>query len=166
MLAHASRQPSPHLIAHVRRRNKNAEEDVLQNLRVVPADERFSRLVFNPKHEYTDHLIDVGAYRCPHCASESEFNTGTLRQHETDRARADLSTWGRACEATRALGAAWEWFFDLSCIGCGAPARVIYGHGGEFAMGCYKYQLLEVLETTSWAKGDEAPWPKRPRSGV
>jgi len=136
------------------------------DLRVVSASERLDRIEFNPGSEWLAHAIQLGSYRCPHCGCLSELHTGTLRQHEHDRKHLDPSPWGQSCARLRPLAAAWEWFLDFSCMGCGAPVRLFYGHGGEYSMGSHKYRLLEVVETATWSKGDEAPWVSSQRRGV
>lgn len=115
------------------------------SVRMVPAGERCDRIIFNPRVEHDDHVIHVGAYRCPHCSSEFEFNTRALRHGETREPGAAEGTWDAACRSVRPLADAWEWFFDFHCPGCRAPVRIIYGHGGDYAMGAHMYELLAVL---------------------
>jgi hypothetical protein len=112
---------------------------------VVDARERLDRVTFNPQVEYTDHIVEVGVYSCPHCQTEVQFNTGTLRQFERATVSPLGPEWGSRCEAVRPLGP-WEWAMDFACRGCSRPVRIIYGHDGEYAMGAWKYRVLSVIE--------------------
>ncbi len=114
-------------------------------LRIVPASERVDRVSFNPKAEWTEHVIHVGAYSCSQCETEFEFNTNTLERFELANGLQLGEEWKRRCEKIRPIGP-WEWAVDFRCRGCKTAVRIIYGHDGEFAMGSYRYRLLEVLE--------------------
>jgi hypothetical protein len=115
------------------------------DLRSVPAGERVDRIRFSGLVEVTDRRIDVGTYRCAHCGTEAEFNTGTLRRGENVRVSPLGDEWQRRCEELRPVGA-WEWALDFRCNGCRCPVRIVYAHDGEFSMGSWKHRLLEVLE--------------------
>ena len=109
-------------------------------LRVVPANHRVDRIQFNPKVEYTDHIIHIGAYTCPKCKKQTEFNTGHLRRFENVKESPLGSTWSQRCEVARPLGA-WEWAMDFKCPNCKSSVRIIYRHDGEFAMGAWMYRV-------------------------
>jgi hypothetical protein len=116
-----------------------------RSLSIVSAEDRVDRVCFNPQVEWTDHVIHVGAYTCPRCATEFEFNTGTLRHFERSERSPLGPDWERQCLAARPLGP-WEWALDFRCRGCDAPVRLVYAHDGEYAMGAWKYRVLQALE--------------------
>jgi hypothetical protein len=120
----------------------------MSDLKIVPADERVGRVTFNPMTEYTDHSVEVGVYPCPHCHTEIQFNTGALRQFERSNGLALGPEWNERCEALRPTGA-WEWSADFRCGGCKRRVRMVYGHDGEYAMGAWKYRLLNFIEEQS-----------------
>ena len=70
-------------------------------LRLVDPRKRVDRVTFHPKAESTEHLIHVGVYRCPHCGTETEFHTGTLRQWAKRRVTPFGPAWEAACTKTR-----------------------------------------------------------------
>jgi hypothetical protein len=117
----------------------------MRDLKMVPATKRVDRVAFNPMTEYTDSSVEVGVYRCPSCHAEIQFHTGTLRQFERSKGLALGPEWHQRCEALRPTGG-WEWSIDFRCRGCNRRVRIVYGHDGEFAMGAYKYRLLDVIE--------------------
>jgi len=118
------------------------------SLVVVEAEERLDRVAFNPLVEWTDHMIEVGGYTCPHCRTETVFNTGTLRQFERQEVSPLGSDWHRRCEAVRPVGT-WEWAMDFRCRGCDRAVRMIYSHDGEYAMSAYKYRVLHIIEESA-----------------
>jgi hypothetical protein len=120
----------------------------MSSLTVVGASQRFDRVAFNPAVEHTDHVVEVGAYRCPHCETEIQFTTGTLRQFERSKGLALGLEWHQRCESIRPIGP-WEWSVDFRCRGCTRHVRIVYGHDGEYAMGAWKYRLLDVIEEHS-----------------
>jgi hypothetical protein len=120
----------------------------MSDLSLVEASERVDRVAFNPMVEYTEHVVEVGVYPCPHCRTEIQFNTGSLRQFERSRGLALGLEWHQRCEAIRPIGA-WEWAMDFRCAGCSRPVRIVYGHDGEYAMGAWKYRLHSVIEERS-----------------
>lgn len=117
----------------------------MRDLRVIDAAERVDRVAFDPMVEYTDHVVEVGAYTCSHCRTEVQFSTGSLRQFEASGGLALGAEWHRRCQAIRPIGA-WEWSMDFQCAGCKRPVRVVYGHDGEYAMGAWRYRLHSVIE--------------------
>jgi len=124
----------------------------MSHLKMVIPGERVDRVAFNPMTEHTDHAVEVGAYLCPHCHTEIEFNTGTLRQFERAKGHALGPDWHQRCEALRPTGA-WEWSIDFRCADCNRRVRIIYGHDGEYAMGAWKYRLLDIIEEWDDAVG-------------
>lgn len=117
----------------------------MSDLKMMAPQERVNRVAFNPMTEYTDHVVEVGVYRCPHCHAETQFNTGTLRQFEQVKGLALGHEWHQRCEALRPIGV-WEWTMDFRCSGCSRSVRIVYGHDGEYAMGAWKYRLLGIIE--------------------
>jgi hypothetical protein len=117
----------------------------MSDLKMVAPQERADRVAFNPMTEYTDHVVEVGVYSCPHCHTEIRFSTGTLRQFERAKGLALGPEWHQRCEALRPVGA-WEWTIDFRCSGCSRLVRIVYGHDGEYAMGACKYRLLNIIE--------------------
>lgn len=122
-------------------------------LRLVAADQRVDRIRFSGLVEATDHIIHVGTYRCAHCGTAAEFNTGTLRRGENVGISPLGRDWQRRCEVLRPIGA-WEWPLDFRCNGCHCPVRIVYGHDGEFSMGAWNHRLLEVLELEACGNAD------------
>jgi len=45
----------------------------------------------------------------------------------------------------------WEPFLDFECYGCASPVRIYY-EPWEFAMGCYGYTVVEIIEVMNWEK--------------
>jgi hypothetical protein len=117
----------------------------MSDLKMESAEERVSRMTFNPMTECTNHSIDVGVYLCPRCRTEIQFNTGTLRHFEQSKGLALGPEWHERCEALRPTGD-WEWSTDFRCGGCKSRIRMVYGHDGEYAMGAWKYRLLNFVE--------------------
>jgi hypothetical protein len=120
----------------------------MSGLTVVDASQRLDRVAFNPAVEHTNHVVEVGVYACPHCRTEIQFNTGTLRQFERSKGLALGLEWHQRCESFRPIGP-WEWSIDFRCRGCTRQVRIVYGHDGEYAMGAWKYRLLNVIEEHS-----------------
>jgi DNA-directed RNA polymerase subunit RPC12/RpoP len=114
-------------------------------LRLISPEEIVNRLHFNPLVEWTEHVIHVGAYRCPKCKKETEFNTGHLRAFEDLKESPLGPAWSKKCEELRPVGS-WEWTMDFKCATCGFPVRIIYEHDGEISMGTWKYRLLAIIE--------------------
>src|SRR5690242_14693275 len=97
-------------------------------VRRLPAAERLDRTRFRSEEEYLDHVVQLGAYECPHCGTGVEFQG---RHFGLDVKRAPLSPlWTSTFEAARPLGDL-EAALDFHCPGCAAPVRIIYLRGGE-----------------------------------
>ena len=112
---------------------------------VVPPEQRVDPVCFDPKAESTDHVVHVGAYGCPRCGAEVEFNTVHLRRAAEWSRSPPGDDWDRDCRVARPL-LAWGWGLDFGCPGCSSPVRLVYGHDGEFQMGSCKYRVLAVIE--------------------
>jgi hypothetical protein len=120
-------------------------------LHVVPATDRVDRLQFSGLAEWNERVVHVGAYTCPSCGTEAEFNTGTLRKAE-EKVESPLGTeWSARCNVERPLGA-WEWALDFKCRGCNAPVRIIFAADGEYAMGSHNHVLVDVIEQEGGAR--------------
>lgn len=118
----------------------------------MPA-ERLDREHFDPRAEWTDHVIQVGAYKCPKCGAESEFSTNTLQEFECRRGTATDSGWNRRCEDVRPLNV-WDSAFDVRCRGCSAPVRIIHGPNQSYAMSCWTYRILAIIGECDSSKTD------------
>jgi len=95
------------------------------SLSVVNAAERLDRVAFNPMVEWTDHVVEVGVYACPHCQMAIRINIGTLRQFERGRVSPLGSDWYRRCDAVRPIGTL-EWATDFRCARCRGSVRIVY----------------------------------------
>ena len=119
-----------------------------RNLHLVPAEQRVDRVRFSGGAEWSDHVVHVGAYKCPHCGAEVEFNTGSLRKAETFDGSPLGSDWHSQCQVVRPLGA-WEWPLDFKCRGRNRPVRIVFAAGQEFSMGSHEHILVQVIEEGS-----------------
>ncbi len=118
--------------------------------RVAPGD-RLDRLEFSPRAEYLDHAVHLGAYTCPRCGRAVAFETRHFRDAEHEPSSNLASPWRERFDAARPLDRRRrESFLDFHCPGCGAPVRVVYAPGDEFAMGAHSWRLLEVLKAAEW----------------
>jgi len=119
-------------------------------VRAVPARERMDRLEFSGEVEHTEHVVHVGAYECPYCRKQVEFNTDHFRRHENNDFSNLETLWKRLFDQARPLDAKrWESFLDFHCPGCGAPVRLIYEAGAEWAMGVHGWRVTTILESAN-----------------
>jgi predicted RNA-binding Zn-ribbon protein involved in translation (DUF1610 family) len=115
-------------------------------VRRVAADERFDRTQFRSEVEYLDHVVQLAAYRCPHCGKGVEFQS---RHFGPGVPRATVDPrWRSAFDAARPLGTL-EAALEFHCPGCTAPVRIIYAEKGD-QYRIFDADLLEVLEVADW----------------
>jgi len=115
-------------------------------VRHVAAGERFDRTRFRSEVEYLDHVVQLAAYRCPHCGTGVEFQSRHFGPG-VERATVD-PRWRSAFDAARPL-AALEAALEFHCPGCTAPVRIIYAQKGD-QYRIFDADLLEVLEVATW----------------
>ena len=48
-----------------------------------------------------------------------------------------------------------EWRRDFRCRGCDGRARLVYAHGDEFAMGCWMYDMVAIIEDAEPRRRDQ-----------
>jgi len=126
----------------------------MPSVRVLPAEMRVDRVSFSRLPEFTKHTTDTGTYVCAHCTTAVAFRTRNFEKHfDTSFTNLD-AFWHNQFTSRRPLQSGeWEAFLDFACPGCGAPVRIIYRAGPEWAMGCHGWQLIEVLEAECWPSG-------------
>ena len=114
-------------------------------VRCVSADQRLDRTEFRSEVEYLNHVVQLAAYRCPHCGAEAKF----LRRHFDYLTSATIDPgWQAAFDAARALREG-ERALDFLCPGCAAPVRIVYVQMGDNYK-TFDWDLLEVLEAAEW----------------
>jgi predicted RNA-binding Zn-ribbon protein involved in translation (DUF1610 family) len=124
----------------------------MQAVRVAPS-QRMDRLEFGTEREVLDHIIEVGAYRCPHCTTEVAFRSSHFGPRPSPISQVDAK-WARAFDRLRPLDLrAWESFVDFPCPGCKAPVRLVYGAGDTWAMGTNSWRVADILEVHPWQAG-------------
>ena len=113
--------------------------------RVIEATERFDNVDFDPRTETREHRINVAEYACPECAYRVRFNTHDFFRTEPSDAFSDEQK--KLADTLRPLDLNKdEEYFEFLCPQCEMPVRVIFWPNREFAMGCYTYQLVSVVE--------------------
>jgi hypothetical protein len=120
-------------------------------VRRIAAVERLDRTRFRSDVEYLDHVVQLAAYRCPHCGVGVEFQGRHLVEGQPFGSRAPAaldSPWRAAFDVARPL-APFEWALDFHCAGCGAPVRIVYAQMSDMSK-TFDWDLLEVLETIRW----------------
>src|SRR5688572_6869985 len=113
-------------------------------VRRIAAGERLDRTTFRYEEEYLNHVVQLAAYRCPHCGTGVEFQ-GRHFGPGVDRATVD-PRWRSEFDAARPL-ATLEGALEFHCPGCTAPVRIVYAKKGD-QYRIFDADLLEVLEVT------------------
>lgn len=120
-------------------------------VRTTPAD-RLDRLEFGTRREALDHIVEFGAYRCPHCGSAVEFSSRHFGRQAAPQTNLTPS-WAERFDELRPLNPQqWESFLDFHCPGCRAPVRIVYAVGQSWAMGAHSWRIVDLLEASSWPK--------------
>jgi predicted RNA-binding Zn-ribbon protein involved in translation (DUF1610 family) len=114
-------------------------------VRRLPAAERLDRTQFRSEAEYLDHVVQLSAYRCPHCGAEIEFLGRHVGFGHTT-AGIDVR-WRSAFDTARPLEQ-FERALDFRCPGC-APARIVYAQMSDLSK-TFDWDLLEVVEADTW----------------
>ena len=112
--------------------------------RTVSARKRFDATEFDIRSEAWDHTIHLSDYNCPECGHKVRFNSKDFFREHISILTPELVG---LIEKFRPLDKeTWEIALDFYCPGCEMPVRVIPRPGEEFAMGCYNWELLKVVE--------------------
>ncbi len=115
-----------------------------QSVRVVSAQERFDNIDFDPRTMTREHRINVAEYTCPDCDYRIGFNTHDFFSTDVNDALTDRAK--RQADKVRPIDTGnGESFLEFSCPRCKLSVRVVYLEN-EFAMGCYNYRLISVVE--------------------
>ena len=120
-------------------------------VRRIAAIERLDRTEFRSGVEYLDHVVQLAAYRCPHCGVGVEFQGRHLSGGHSSGSQAPAAIdlpWRSAFDAARPLDP-FEWALDFSCPGCGAPVRIVYAQMSDGSKSL-DWDLLEVVEAITW----------------
>jgi predicted RNA-binding Zn-ribbon protein involved in translation (DUF1610 family) len=112
--------------------------------RVIDASERFDATQFDVRSESLDHTIHIACYTCPNCGFKVRFNTNDLYRGPAFPFSNETA---KRIENARPINQTlWERAFDFLCPGCKMSVRVIAQPGNSFAMGCYNWQFVAVIE--------------------
>ena len=130
--------------------NKTHQKSEPVSIRIVKAEERFDATFFDPRTESRLHAISHAKYVCPECGFHVAFNTHDFIQPGayqplTEKQRIKLDQARPVNPDSIDDGFSMEEILEFACPGCEMPIRLIF-LASEFAMGCYNYQLLEVVE--------------------
>jgi hypothetical protein len=115
----------------------------------MPAEQRFDRTRFNPHEEQVERVIHVGYYTCPHCQTQTAFETTDFESNRND-SHTTFSSEERMVfdqvmlsPTDHERGIAW---LDFYCSGCNAPVRILYKQV-ELIARHQLFELKNVLET-------------------
>ncbi|MCH2183018.1 MAG: hypothetical protein MK108_13525 [Mariniblastus sp.] len=120
-------------------------ENLQSSPRAIPATERFDNVHFDPRTETREHRINVAQYTCPECDYRIRFTTHDFLRSEPYSCFTEKQK--ILADTLRPLDLGNEEdFFEFLCPGCQLPVRVVFWPDREFAMGCYTYELVTVVE--------------------
>ena len=120
-------------------------------VRIVPARDRMDRVEFSHEQEWRDHAVQMGAYQCPGCSHRVELRASDIERHEYAPTTNLRDPWPRRFDDARPVrGDRWESFLDFNCPGCGAPVRLIFAQGPEYAMGAHSWSFVDIVEVAEW----------------